>query len=220
MISRKILIVDDHRTIRQTVVQALEALGHQVVPATDGRDALRQLENSEYDLMLLDLKMPGMDGLEVLKKAVKKYPDLPVVIISAHGTINSAIEAMKLGAVDFLEKPFTPQQLRRVIYPILEQETDENEENRTYKKAINTAKINTSKGKLDRAIAHVKQTIGLNPSNPEAFNLLGEIYELAGERLEALKQYRVAIDLDPTYKPAQANLDRATQSPKTRPTKL
>lgn len=71
MISRKILIVDDHRTIRQTVVQALEALGHQVVPATDGRDALRQLENSEYDLMLLDLKMPGMDGLEVLKKLLK-----------------------------------------------------------------------------------------------------------------------------------------------------
>ncbi|BAU63869.1 sigma-54 dependent transcriptional regulator, TPR domain [Stanieria sp. NIES-3757] len=220
MISQKILVVDDHKTIRHTVVQALEALGHQVIGATDGRDALRQLEKSEYDLMLLDLKMPGMDGLEVLKKAVEIQPDLPVIIISAHGTVNSAIEAMKLGAVDFLEKPFTPQQLREVIYLILEHEIQEKQETTIYTKAINTAKFCASKRKFDSAIAHVKQAIGSDPSNPEAFNLLGEIYELAGERLHALKQYRVAIDLDPTYKPAQDNLTRATRSPKTRPMKL
>ncbi|MBZ8182416.1 sigma-54-dependent transcriptional regulator [Oscillatoria salina] len=220
MISRKILVVDDNKTIRRTIVQTLEALGHQLMSALDGSDALRQLEVEEYDLMLLDLKMPGMDGLQVLEKALKTQPNLPIMIISAHGTVDSAVEAMKLGAVDFLEKPFTPQELREKIYPILEVEIHHREETRNYKRAIKIAKFCASKRQYDKAIAHVKQAIGIDPSNPEAFNLLGEIHELSGERSEALKQYRVATDLDPTYKPAHNNLDRATRSPKSRPTRL
>ncbi|MFP4299179.1 MAG: hypothetical protein ACLFT0_15260 [Spirulinaceae cyanobacterium] len=127
---------------------------------------------------------------------------------------------MKLGAVDFLEKPFTPQQLRHRIYPILEVESNRREEMKNYQRAMKQAQFCASKWQYDNAIAHVKQAIGINPSNPAAFNLLGEILEFAGERLEALKQYRVAIDLDPTYEPAKDNLTRATRSPRSRPTKF
>ncbi|MEQ8539623.1 MAG: response regulator [Coleofasciculus sp. D1-CHI-01] len=110
----KILIVDDEKNIRLTIAQSLDPLGYQVATADNGEDALLQLKVQEYDLILLDLKMPGMNGLEVLRRAIEIYPDIKIIIISAHGTIEDAVEAMKLGAVDFLQKPFTPKE-RRVI---------------------------------------------------------------------------------------------------------
>lgn len=216
MNNANILIVDDEKNIRLTIAQSLDPLGYQVATADNGEDALLQLQAQEYDLILLDLKMPGMNGLEVLRRAIEIQPEIKIIIISAHGTIEDAVEAMKLGAVDFLQKPFTPKELRDLVFQVLEIEFSRNNELSSYKKEINIAKKWRRKRQFDKAIAHVKQAIGLDPSLPDAFNMLGELQEIEGELLEALKSYRVALDLDPTYKSAQANLTRATQSPKRR----
>jgi DNA-binding NtrC family response regulator len=214
----RLLIVDDEKNIRLTIAQSLDPLGYEVMTALNGEDALRQLQVQEYQLILLDLKMPGIDGLEVLQRAVELQPDIKIMIISAHGTIDNAIETMKLGAVDFLQKPFTPQELRDKVYQILEREALSSSRGSSYQEVIKIAKYWASKRQFDKAIAHAKQAIGFDPSQPDGFNLLGELQEVQGERLEALKNYRVALDLDPTYKPARKNLDRATRSPKYLPT--
>lgn len=217
MNNAKILIVDDDKNIRLTIAQSLDPLGYQVATADNGEDTLLQLQAQEYDLILLDIKMSGMNGLEVLQRAIEIHPEIKIIIISAHGTIEDAVEAMKLGAADFLQKPFTPKKLRDLVFQVLEIESSSANELSSYKKEINIAEKWRRKRQFGKAIAHVKQAIGLDPSLPDTFNMLGELQEIEGELLEALKNYRVALDLDPTYKPAQANLKRATQSPKSRP---
>jgi DNA-binding NtrC family response regulator len=217
MPNARILIVDDEKNIRLTIAQSLDPLGYEVMTALNGEDALKQLQAQEYDLILLDLRMPGMDGLEVLQRAVEMHPDIQIVILSAHGTVDNAVEAMKLGAVDFLQKPFTPQELRGIVHQVLEHDSLNTQESSSYQGAMKIAKHCARKRQFDKAIAHAKQAIGCDPSRAEAFNLLGEFQEIEGDRIEALKNYRVATDLDPTYKPAQNNLTRATRSPKSRP---
>lgn len=208
----KILIVDDEKNIRLTVTRALEALDYFVHNAFDGIDGMRQLELDSYDLLLVDLKMPGMNGMEFLEKAIAKYPDIRIIIISAHGTVDNAVEAMKLGAVDFLQKPFTPKELRNVVYNVLERETLSEQKESEFERALEQAKYHASKRQFSRAIASVKQAIGFDPSQPGAFVLLGKLQETLGDRNEAIKNYRVAIDLEPTFQPAKDNLDRATEN--------
>lgn len=218
MNNARILIVDDEKNIRNAIAQALESLGHQVHVAFDGKDALMQLEADPYDLILTDLQMPGIDGIELLRRAVDKYPSIQIAVISAHGTVENAVEVMKLGAVDFLQKPFTPQELRDFVYNILERGTPSSQEQPDYQSILRLAKDCASKRQFDTAIARAKEAIGIDPSQPEAFNLLGELQEILGDHSEAVKNYRVAVNLDPTYKRAKDNLSRATRSPKSRPT--
>ena len=217
MSNARILIVDDEKNIRNTIAQALESLGHSVHVAFDGKDAMMQLEADAYDLILTDLNMPGIDGIELLRRAVEKYPAIQIAVISAHGTVENAVEAMKLGAVDFLQKPFTPKELRNFVYNILER-GQSSQEQPDYRSTLRLAKDCTSKRQFEGAIARAKEAIGIDPSQPEAFNLLGELQESLGDHTEAVKNYRVSVDLDPTYTRAKDNLSRATRSPKSRPT--
>ena len=162
--------------------------------------------------------MPGMNGMEFLEKAIAIYPDIRIIIISAHGTVDNAVEAMKLGAVDFLQKPFTPKELRNTVYNVLERETTSQNTDSEFDKAFELAKYHASKRQFDRSIASIKQAIGFDPARLEAFVLLGKLQETIGEQKEALRNYRVAIEIDPTYQPAKDNLDRATEnSNKARP---
>ena len=101
----KVLIVDDERAIRSTLKEILEFESYTVDEAEDGEKALQLLGKSKYDVVLCDIKMPGMDGIEVLEKAMEISPDSPFIMISAHGTIDTAVEATKKGAYDFLQKP-------------------------------------------------------------------------------------------------------------------
>ena len=86
-----------------------------VQTAGDGEEALQKLQDSDFSLVLLDLKLPGMDGLEVLRRIRESRPKTRVIMITAHGTIDYAVEAMKLGAVDFLRKPFSPGEIRTLV---------------------------------------------------------------------------------------------------------
>ncbi|MDD3643368.1 MAG: response regulator, partial [Candidatus Krumholzibacteria bacterium] len=103
--SKRILIVDDEASIRSSLEKLLTYEKYRTFTAADGPSALEAVGDERIDLVLLDIKMPGMDGLEVLQRLKEIRGDLPVVIISGHGTISTAVEATKLGAFDFIEKP-------------------------------------------------------------------------------------------------------------------
>jgi two-component system, NtrC family, response regulator AlgB len=130
----RILIVDDQRSIRLTSSQAVRAEGHEADTADSGQVALLKMQEERYDLVLLDLRLEGeADGLDYLARLQKTAPQLPVVICTAHGSIETAVEAMRRGAQDYLEKPFTPDQLRQLLARIdkarrLRQRVDELEE--------------------------------------------------------------------------------------------
>ncbi len=100
-----ILIIDDERPIRNSLRDILEYEKMKIDDAADGREALELLQKNKYDLALCDIKMPGMDGIELLEKMMKINPDMPVIMISGHGNIETAVEALKKGAFDFIEKP-------------------------------------------------------------------------------------------------------------------
>ena len=98
--SEKILIIDDEETIRESLSEVLQEEGYLVSEAVDGRDALRQMEQTQFDLALCDVVMPGIDGMEVLKTIHKSSPSTSVVMMPAFVTIENAVEIMKHGAID------------------------------------------------------------------------------------------------------------------------
>lgn len=112
---RTILIADDEPGIRESLQKLLEFEAYRVILAGDGPSALDLLRDHPADLVLLDIKMPGMDGLEVLSHIHQERPELPVVIISGHGTVQTAVEATRLGAFDFIEKPIDADRILLVI---------------------------------------------------------------------------------------------------------
>src|SRR5271157_4376545 len=114
-----VLIVDDEPSIRLMFHTVLQSAGYDAVEAGDGPSALARLHESSPDVVLLDLKMPGMDGMETLRQMRDRGDDTTVVIVTAHGSIADAVAAMKLGAVDFLTKPVTPGGLRRVVREVI-----------------------------------------------------------------------------------------------------
>ena len=100
-----ILIVDDELNIRNGLVQAVEMEGYEGIPAADGEEAWNIINSREIDMVITDLRMPGLDGSSLLKKIYSSYPTLPVVVLTGHGTIEDAVTAMQNGAIDFLTKP-------------------------------------------------------------------------------------------------------------------
>lgn len=118
---KTILVVDDEKNIRESLRMILEYAKYEVRFAHDGPSALSQLASNGIDLVLLDIKMPGMDGLRVLQKIKETHTELPVVMISGHGTIDTAVEATKIGAFDFLQKPLDKDKLLITVRNALDQ---------------------------------------------------------------------------------------------------
>jgi len=115
-----ILVVEDESDIATLLTDQLQAMGHEVIVAADGQAALDAIEKAEPGLMLLDLNLPKICGMDVLKQVRKGWPDLPVIVMTAHGTIPKAVEAMKEGAADFITKPFDHSYLCLVVGKALE----------------------------------------------------------------------------------------------------
>ena len=112
---RTVLLVDDDPSFRRVMEYQLHEDGYRVLMAADMTSALKQFKTGPIDVVLTDVKMPGGDGMELLARLNAMQPDLPVVMLTAHGTIGAAVEAMKGGAFDFLTKPFTRELLRLAL---------------------------------------------------------------------------------------------------------
>lgn len=117
----RILVADDEEGIREFVAEALEIDGHRVTTAADGAQAAARLDREAFDLLVTDLKMPGLDGMQLLAKVRAEQPDIEVIVLTAHGTVQTAVDAMKNGAFDFLQKPIpSPSALRILVARALE----------------------------------------------------------------------------------------------------
>jgi DNA-binding NtrC family response regulator len=116
----RILVVDDQEMMRDSLAATLAREGHEVVAATDGPAAITRLQGGRLDLLISDLKMPKMTGIELLAEVKKIRPDLPVVLMTAFATVQTAVEAMKLGAYDYIQKPFDGDEIKLLVDRTLE----------------------------------------------------------------------------------------------------
>ena len=133
--SARILIVDDEEIVIRSCQRILSESIYSVDSAQDGMEALRMADESEYDLIVLDIMMPGMDGLEVLQQVKERHPDVDVIMVTGLSQVQTAVKAMKLGALDYLPKPFDPDELKHVVDRALERRRLM-QENRTLKQEV------------------------------------------------------------------------------------
>jgi len=208
--NKKILIVDDEKNIRTTISAYLFSLGYELDLAVNGQEALEKLKSSRYDLILLDIKMHIMNGIQVLQEMRRLEDKTNVIMMTAYGTIENAVESMKLGAVDFISKPFTLEDLKTVIDSVFSRERLTESNVAGFKEFIEFAKKCINKKEFDKAIEFLKKAMVEKLESPEPQNLLGVLFELKGDLSKAGKHYRAALELDPTYRPSQDNLERIT----------
>ena len=142
-----ILIIDDEKSIRRTLREILEYEGYKVEEAADGMEGLDALKNNSFDAVLLDIKMPKMDGMEVLEKVQQQFSDLPVIMVSGHGNIDTAVEAVKKGAYDFVAKPMD---LNRLLI--------------TLRNALDKASLVTETKVLKRKVSRTREMLGESPA--------------------------------------------------------
>jgi len=211
--NKRILVVDDEKNIRLTLEKALSNAGYDVETALNGEDGLEKIKENEYPVILLDMKMPGMDGLEFLKKVNEIKYQTRVVMITGYGNVETAVDTMKLGAVDFLRKPFKPQEILGVVDHVFDRYQLENngKEANSFEDILNLAKGEINKKNFSEAIELLKKATSTDSEKPEPFNLMGIIYELKNQQAKAMKMYRAALALDPSYRPATDNLQRASE---------
>lgn len=212
MSTPRILIVDDERNIRLTLKGALEAIGLEADAVFRGEEALQKLTETDYAAMILDLRLPGMDGLAVLRRVAEHYRGTKVIIVTAHGTVEGVIEAMKLGAVDFLQKPFEPYEIREILGRVLAL-PEGGPTAFTYEDYLDRARKSAASKKLSAAFVYAHKAVFMNAARPEAFNVLGGLCETRDQRREAVTYYQTAREIDPSYVPARRNLERAAAKP-------
>ncbi|MHB1253456.1 MAG: response regulator [Candidatus Humimicrobiaceae bacterium] len=208
--NKRILIVDDEKNIRTTISAYLLSLGYELEIAVNGQEALDKLKDFRYDLILLDIKMHIMNGIQVLQEMRRLEDKTNVIMMTAYGTIENAVESMKLGAIDFISKPFTLENLKTVIDAVFSREKLSESNVTGFKELIEFAKKCINEKKFDKAIEYLKKAMVEKLESPEPQNLLGVLYELRGDLSKAGKHYRAALELDPTYRPSQDNLERVT----------
>src|SRR5687767_11102841 len=124
---KHLLIVDDEQALREVVAEQLTDAGYDVQQAGSGEQALDRLAEFAFDILLTDLRLPGIGGLEVLQAALERYPDLIAIVITGYGTVKDAVGAIKQGAADFITKPFQLDELLHVIGSAVESRRLRNE---------------------------------------------------------------------------------------------
>jgi DNA-binding response OmpR family regulator len=201
-----ILVVDDERNIRNNLGMVLEAEGYKVDTAGNGEDALLRVKEGRYDIAFVDIQMPKMNGLELLRYVRGLKPKMPVVMLTAYGTVGMAVEAMKLGAVDFLEKPFDPKTIQLLCQEILTRQKIGS--SGTVDDLLELAALARQRKALTEARVHLKIAILRDPSRPEPSYQLGELCEAEGRASHAVQYYYMALDAQPTFEPARAALTR------------
>jgi FixJ family two-component response regulator len=205
-----ILIVDDERNVRLMYRAALDSMF--TVEETDSAaKALEMLKAHRYDIGILDLRMPEMTGLELLEQMNLSGITTPVVFVTAYADVPNAVSAMKFGAIDFLQKPITPDQLRAVVKDVLVRHSHEERKTpethdfeyflRCAKRAINLRDFSAARRNLISALE-------INPDSPQALNLAGVMFEMREEFDQARRYYGRAIKLSKGFEPAQANMRR------------
>jgi len=207
--NNRILIVDDETNVRLNFRFTLEMEGYEIFEARSAEQALDVLAERSFALVILDMRMPGMDGLELLAKMRERGNSVPAMFVTACGDVPRAVEAMKLGAIDFLQKPLRPGELRNVVAEILKRYARPGDSPaETVNTHIAAAKRCLNLRAFANARLHLVKALELNPKSVEVFNLAGVLAELLEDYGKAKKCYGQAIKLDKNYEPARQNMRR------------
>ncbi|MGC8603849.1 MAG: response regulator, partial [Desulfomonilaceae bacterium] len=151
----KILVLDDEKIVLDSVTRILEDENYQIHTCRNGEQALQTLKEGGFDILITDLKMPGMDGLQAMEAMLEIDPDLSVIMFTAYSTVDSAVKAMKLGAVDYIRKPFTPDQLTDLV-----------------EKVMNSRKAKLEKRYREDTFAEIKNAIASTLNLKEVLDLI------------------------------------------------
>jgi DNA-binding response OmpR family regulator len=174
--------------------------------ASNGDDALKRVKEGLYDIALVDIQMPQMDGLELLGYLRGLRPKMPVVMLTAYGTVARAVQAMKLGAVDFVEKPLDPKNLLLLCEEILQRQKIGM--SGTVDDLLRLADLARQRKAFVEARVHLKIAMLRDLTRPEPCYQLGELAELSGNVREALHYYYMAVEANPGFAPARDALKR------------
>jgi len=196
----RILVVDDERNIRKNLSLMLEAAGHLVDMVGDGEDALLKCKEQPYDIAFVDLQMPHMGGLELLRHLRALSATTAVVILTAYGSVARAVEAMKLGAMDFLEKPFDPKTIRLLTEEILLRQRLGL--SGSVEDLLHVAELARGRQAFGEARAYLKTAMLRDLARPEPYYWLGYLCEFEGDLRQATHYYCMAREANHTFQPA------------------
>jgi len=200
----RILVVDDERNIRKNLAMVLEVAGFEVDTAGDGEEALTKSKEQHYDIAFVDLQMPKMGGLELTHSLRGLSSTTAVVILTAYGSVASAVEAMKLGAVDFLEKPFDPKAIQLLVEEILLRK--QLGPGGSVEDLLHLAKLARERKAHVETRVYLKTTMVRDLTRPEPYYWLGYLCEDEGDTRQAAHYYYMALDFNHTFQPAREAL--------------
>jgi FixJ family two-component response regulator len=214
----RVLVVDDEKNVRLTIAQALEDAGYAVEAVTSAEEARGVLEAAvaerrPFAVVALDLRLPRVSGLDALPDVLALQPPPRVVMMTAHGDAASAVQALKLGAADFLEKPFPAEALLSAVWRALVAPGHGADEAADYGVHLARAREALEWDYADAADAHARCALLLDPERPEAHNVLGVALLQRGRTAEARQHFRAALAVAPGYEPAARNLALAGRPP-------
>lgn len=181
----KILLVDDETIVRDSLSEWLKEAGYDVTSAEDGYRAIQIIKDRPADVLVVDLKMPGLDGIEVLKEVKKIAPETKVIIITAYGTVENAVEAMKVGAADYIMKPFEPEKLEFAIEDVIK---------------------DVRKGYDDTYVEKKEETKEIDRELLETYLEEAEKYYREKNYEMAIEKFREALKIDPSSVIAKTGL--------------
>ena len=182
-----VLIADDTKNIRLLLTKCLNLQGYAVETADDGKTALEMMCQKNYDLIFLDIKMPMLSGTEVLRKMRETGLETPVIIITAYATVKNAVDCTHLGAVAYLQKPFTVDKIKAVLDELLGKYAQKN----SSELIIEKAKAYIESGNFQRAILLLRGESALHPFEPEIYSLLSSACLALGKQDDAQRYRRL-----------------------------
>jgi DNA-binding response OmpR family regulator len=181
-VMKRVLVVDDTKNIRVLLTTCLEVEGYEADTASDGKAALEKLQANAYDLAFLDIKLPELSGTEVLRKLRASDIYIPIVIMTAFATVKNAIECTKLGAVQYLQKPFTAEKVRMVM-----KELEEGTEHVSHQKNMDMASHLMEQEEWIAAYEVLKKCLAYDPENADTYYLMGICHDKQGQNAKAEK---------------------------------
>lgn len=186
---KKVLIVDDTKNIRMILTKCLELEGYEVLTASDGTQALELFMTHSFDLAFLDIKLPGVRGTEVLKRIREKGIKTPVIIITAYATVKNAVDCTNLGAVAYVQKPFSADKIRNVLMDFENSSlSSENEEDSD--SFILRAKSYLDAEEFEKSLDFAQKALAKDIENPELYLLISRAYRGMGNERSAERFYQ------------------------------
>lgn len=186
-----VLVIDDTKNIRMLLKQCLECEGYAVTTASSGSESLGYLCHEEFDLIFLDVRMPEVSGTEVLRQMRQMGVSTPVVMITAFGTVKNAVECTQLGAVAYLQKPFTENKIRQVLEEVLHFSP----EGKSLDNILSLAGEEIKNSRFSEAEQLLKNALPSYFMEPSIYKLLEDAYAGLGEKGEAQKCRSIALSL-------------------------